>query len=436
VVSRHLAGRGPLGLLVWAALPARLVAAAPEQTETRTPYPGITYERWEDDAVPVRIHVVEVDLSSAEIDLIATAEDQRGVTPSAFAAEVDAVVAINGDYFRPAGFAPAGLARGDSRTWDGSRDDAVSGFLRFHRDAVRTQVRLSPPAQVAEPPEETVGVIAGRPMLVSSGSAESNISCNDAIAMACEPAPRTAVALSEDRNTLWLVVVDGWQAGSGGYTAAELARFLATLLGAHEALLLDGGSASALWLDGALESSPSDGVERPVANHLAVRQGAQPEGLILGVVAEADVMNGPRIPGALVTIDDGRQKTFDGDNLWSFSVRPRWACVTAAADGYRPATQCRQVPSAGEIYASIALQPNSAFIDGGPYEDAGPRDGGPDGGDSPGADAGQDMGPGGCGCRTGSSGSGAPATLLLPLLALALRRPKPPGRRPSPSRKR
>ncbi|HLU65830.1 MAG TPA: phosphodiester glycosidase family protein [Kofleriaceae bacterium] len=409
-----------LGLLVWA-IP-RPAAADPEEMSSETPYPGITYTLWVDADVPARLHVVSVDLSSAEIDLIATAEDQRGLRPSELATAVGAVVAINGDYFNPNGFWPAGLARGQSQTWAGTSDDALSGFIRFHRDFVRTQAVLSPPVEVVDQvPEETVGVVGGRPLLVQSGQPVGTYDCSDLVAMPCEPAPRTAVALSQDRNTLWMIVVDGWQADSFGLSAGQLASFIDGELDAYQALLLDGGSASALWLDGALVSSPSDGVERPVSNHLAVRHGDLADGLILGVVAEGSV-DGPRIPGALVTIDDGRQKTFDGETLWSFSVRPRWACVTATADGYEPGTQCRQVPSGGEIYASIALQPSTgadagpgAPDGGGEQPDAGPR---PDGGDEqPGADAGgpgDDPG-GGCGCRAASPG--APALPLLCLLA-------------------
>jgi hypothetical protein len=264
----------------------------------------------------------------------------------------------------------------------------------------------------------------------------TSFSCGDLVAMPCHLAPRTAVALSQDRKTLWLVVVDGWQSGSSGLTAAQLAAFIGGDLGAHESLMLDGGSASALVLDGALKSSPSDGVERPVANHLAIRHGALPDGLMLGVVAEGAV-TGPRIAGALVTMDDGRQKTYDGENLWSFTVRPRWACVSASAPGYQTATQCRQVPSDGEIYASLALQPEGAGggdagpdqPDAGPMADAAPM---PDAGEVF-ADAGVDPDPrGGCGCLAAGGGRSAPAsTLLLLLAALWLR-----GIRPSRPRNR
>lgn len=408
---------------------------APEVQDTETPYPGITYTVWVDEALPARIHVVAVDLTASSIDLVATAEDQRGKKPSQFAATAGAVVAVNGDYFTPNGFVPAGLARGQSQTWAGSSDDDTSGFLRFHRDVARTQLRISPPTDVVDDvPEQTVGVVGGHPMVVQGGAALSAFDCRDQIAMPCDPAPRTAVAMSSDENTMFIVVVDGWQAGSLGMTARQLGVFVAGKLDAHEALLLDGGSASALWLGGELRSSPSDGVERPVANHLAVRYGELPTGVIQGHVHER-MVGGTRLTGATVTIDDGRSKTYDGTNLWTFNAAPRWTCVTASLEGYHPATECRQVPSADQVYSSIALFPDSDFIDAGPGE----ADGGPepdagdpapeaDGGPAAASDAGIEGKPGiensACGC--GSAGDGGMSVLgFLLVIGLARLRRSP-----------
>ena len=49
----------------------------------------------------------------------------------------------------------------------------------------------------------------------------------------------------------------------------ELAALLVEV-GACTAVNLDGGGSSALWLSGRIVNRPSDLVERPVANHLAV----------------------------------------------------------------------------------------------------------------------------------------------------------------------
>lgn len=388
----------------------RPVMAAPEQTASETPYPGITYTTWSDDALPAHLYAIELDLTSNEIDLLATTEDQKGKTPSAFGAAVAAKVVVNGDYFQARGYVPAGIARGGSETWSIAHDDARSGFVRFHRGVNRIEVDLSPPSELVEElPEETAGAVGGRPMLMRSGALETDFDCEDLEASPCDPAPRTAVGLSADRNTMWLIVVDGWQSGSIGMTAAQVAAF-AKQLGAADALMLDGGSASAMWLTDQVVSSPSDGVERPVANHIAVHTGVPLDGLLLGHVFEKEI-DGPRIAGALVTLDDGRSKTYDGTAVWSFAVRPRWACATATADGYHEATQCREVTEDAEKYASITMIPNDEFIDAGP---GGDDAGGEDAGTSPGADGGTGGGgEGGCGCRQAAPGTGWTAGVFL-----------------------
>jgi MYXO-CTERM domain-containing protein len=402
--------------VLWAiAAWARPVMAEPHEVASETPYPGVTYTTWTDDALPANLYSIELDLTSNEIDLVATAEDQKGVKPSAFAAAVGAKVVINGDYFKPAGFAPAGIARGSTETWSNAHDTDRSGFIRFHRGVTRIEADISPPDELVEElSEEVVGAVGGRPLLMRAGAVESSFDCEDLQAMPCDAAPRTAVALSGDRSTMWLVVVDGWQSGSIGMTASEVAAF-AKQLGAADALMLDGGSASALWLTDAVVSKPSDGVERPVANHIAVKTGVPANGLLLGHVFEKEI-DGPRIAGALVTLDDGFSKTYDGTNVWRFEVRPRWACVTATADGYHEATQCRHVPEDAEKYASITMIPSSEYIDAGP----GGGDAGADAGTTPAADGGPDGdGKGGCGCR--HAGEPAPGAGLFLAVLIVLR---------------
>jgi hypothetical protein len=80
--------------------------------------------------------------------------------------------------------------------------------------------------------------------------------------------PRTTVGWN--REHLLLAVVDGRQTGlSAGMNYAELSRLMRRL-GCTEAMNLDGGGSSTLWLGGQVMNSPSDGRERRVANSLIV----------------------------------------------------------------------------------------------------------------------------------------------------------------------
>ncbi|HEX4935087.1 MAG TPA: phosphodiester glycosidase family protein [Gemmatimonadaceae bacterium] len=83
--------------------------------------------------------------------------------------------------------------------------------------------------------------------------------------------PRSAIALSRDSTRLMLVVVDGRRPWSVGMSLSELADALVSL-GAYQAMNLDGGGSSALWVAGEVVNYPSDPTgERAVGNALVVR---------------------------------------------------------------------------------------------------------------------------------------------------------------------
>ncbi len=78
--------------------------------------------------------------------------------------------------------------------------------------------------------------------------------------------PRTVLGFN--REHCYLVVVDGRQYGlSIGMSYPELAELMLGL-GCTDAINLDGGGSSTLWLLGKVMNSPSDGRERAVANSL------------------------------------------------------------------------------------------------------------------------------------------------------------------------
>ncbi|MBX3160581.1 MAG: phosphodiester glycosidase family protein [Deltaproteobacteria bacterium] len=391
--------------------------AAPARVAQDDPHPGIHRERWE-DGTTARIHLVRVDLTSQEIALYATKESDSGLTPSGYADRIGAQVVINGDSFRVAGYVPRGLAIGDSTAWTNTRDDEHAAVLHLRRIAdgthERTAAAIAPPELVVSPgslPQGTQGAVSGRPLLVRAGAVATSFDCGDPTTLACTRAPRSAVAISEDGNTMWLAVVDGWQSASLGMTAAELAGFLRDR-GAHMAMGLDSGSSSALVVDQTLVSAPSDGTERRVANHLAVKFGALPRGQLVGVVCRDDVIacrndSSLRLPGATVTLDDGRVHTVASDAFYTFAnVTPRLACVTAKKAGFQSKHQCQVVESGSLSYNSVALVEGEDPPGGiGPCVcDASP----PDHGGNHGNDAGrQDDVPPPAGCCGAGGGGGA-----------------------------
>jgi hypothetical protein len=86
--------------------------------------------------------------------------------------------------------------------------------------------------------------------------------------------PRSALGISRDSATVYLVAVDGRQQRSVGMTLEELADAMIAL-GAYEAMNFDGGGSTALVVRDSIVNVPSDtSGERAVGNVVAVTRHA------------------------------------------------------------------------------------------------------------------------------------------------------------------
>lgn len=241
-------------------LTGALASSASARDVWDTPYPGVVHlERTTD--TPWSIHAVLVDLCAPGVRVRASSHEERGQTTSAFAAEVGAAIAVNGDFFRSgAGYDTSGIAVGDGDPWPASGPDDRWMLAAFGLE----RAELLAPMTAFEPwMSESVG---GVPELVVGG-----VPIDDYFGWRfCSVRhPRTALGLSDDRRTLILVTVDGRSSESAGMTCPELADLMAEL-GAHHALNLDGGGSTAMVVGGDVVNRPSDGSERVVGNHLGV----------------------------------------------------------------------------------------------------------------------------------------------------------------------
>ncbi|HEX8944136.1 MAG TPA: phosphodiester glycosidase family protein [Gemmatimonadaceae bacterium] len=82
--------------------------------------------------------------------------------------------------------------------------------------------------------------------------------------------PRTAVGISRDSATLFILAIDGRSQRSVGVTLVGLASMMRQL-GAWQAMNFDGGGSTTMVIDGALVNVPSDSAgERAVGNALMV----------------------------------------------------------------------------------------------------------------------------------------------------------------------
>lgn len=233
------------------------------------PYPGIRHlERVTDKQ---KIHVITADLGRPTIHLRATRRADRGRTVSEFAAAYGCQIAVNGDFFKDA-FATEGLAMGDGEVWAGSSDGTRWGFLAA---GAHQEVSIVLPEIVGTPEAWMKQIVGGYPLLVDEGAAASSVECSSTF---CNRNPRTAVGLSADGRTLFVVVVDGRKSTAVGMSLRELAALFIEL-GAARALNFDGGGSSAMFVqaEGGVQNIPSDGHERDVANHLGIVVDPEPD---------------------------------------------------------------------------------------------------------------------------------------------------------------
>lgn len=218
---------------------------------------------------PNHVTVLRVNLCSAGVRMRATAFDERGQKTSAWASKVGVVAAINGGFFVPGQPTnlDGGIAAGGGLIWPGVSDPKNRGFVAF--GANRLQISGSGEELGAPEPwiEESV---TGDATLVSDSHANYGFG-----SLCPDPYPITAVGVSADRSTLWMVTVDGKKpATSKGFTCAQMSDYLVGL-GADLALKLDGGGSTTMWVkDRGVVNRPSDdGGERTVINHLGILVG-------------------------------------------------------------------------------------------------------------------------------------------------------------------
>ena len=135
--------------------------------------------------------------------------------------------------------------------------------------------RLGDPAvlteQTGEPWNRAVQIVGAGPRLVAGGAVHVTADEEEFPGdIRYGRAPRSAVGVTTGGNILF-AVVDGRQRHSHGLTLTEFAQLL-ILFHARDAVNLDGGGSSALYANGTVLNSPSDGAERAVGSALILQQ--------------------------------------------------------------------------------------------------------------------------------------------------------------------
>jgi hypothetical protein len=174
----------------------------------------------------------------------------------------------------------AGPPRRDGRTpippagfvlsYGGPKPPAVLAGLK-RGDRVRVDTHYAPAESTAEQWAAASDIVGGAGLLARHGRYVDDWTVEKfGPGFAEARHPRTMIGITGDA-VVWLVTVDGRQPGlSSGMTLVEL-RELARRLRLTDALNLDGGGSTTMWVRGTIVNSPSDGAgPRKVSDSLLV----------------------------------------------------------------------------------------------------------------------------------------------------------------------
>ena len=258
----------------------------PKPIDSQDLFEGISYSRIVRDNPSLIYHLIEVDLSAEGLRFFTTPADAiegydfSARTTSDFLEEFDLQLAINGDFFDPwysyspfnyypkigDGVNARGFAVADGQIASEGYAPELSSTLYITTDNQASFTLPNAPIQTA---------ISGNIMLVENG----DYAVTEGNSYLDNRHPRTAIALSEDASTLFLLVVDGRQPNySVGVTMLELATIIIEH-GGYSALNLDGGGSVAMVMENEngdahlLNSAIHTRIpyrERPIANHFGL----------------------------------------------------------------------------------------------------------------------------------------------------------------------
>ncbi len=206
-----------------------------------------------------KINVALVNLTASRGVAVSPA-DRRNVVGS-YASEIGAQVAINGNWFAP--FDGPAVSNGQVY---GGPDHAYTALIGFTEgnDVILQNHRV---VNDTIDPRISNGV-SGHPTLIQNRQIQP-INPDPTF---LNRHPRTIVGVADAGGILLLVTVDGRQPGAAGMTGDESASLMFRL-GAEQALMLDGGGSSTMWIEGLGIVNSPPGPPRPVANELVAFSG-------------------------------------------------------------------------------------------------------------------------------------------------------------------
>lgn len=223
--------------------------------------PGLDYRSfspWPDS----RVHVLRLDLREPGLRLEVSAPAQRGLAMDQRPDSTAAVASFNASFF-DRNFAPRGVTVSQGQVWAPVlAADASPALVCDARQRCRMRF-----ADTAVVPAGAMNAVAGTPWLVRGGQTRTAADDAGCAALCAHAHPRTAVGLVGQGRWLLVVLAEGRRPPVAGVTLAQLSQLMRDL-GADDAINLDGGGSSTLWLQGrvVMARPANEPLERALSN--------------------------------------------------------------------------------------------------------------------------------------------------------------------------
>lgn len=215
-------------------------------------YKKITIKTYERNSTKIYVAFVTLKKNSSIKTALAGETYGKNITDttSNIASSVDAVLAINGDFYgaRNAGYVIRNgqLLRSESQNDD--QEDLViykDGSMKIIKEGDVTAEELLE--------NDAYQVLSFGPALIEDG--EVAVDSSDEVGKAMASNPRTAIGIIDENNYVF-VVSDGRTSESQGLSLKELAEFMQEL-NVTTAYNLDGGGSSTMYFNGQIVNKPT-----------------------------------------------------------------------------------------------------------------------------------------------------------------------------------
>ena len=234
---------------------AEQAAASATTTDTSYSDDNIQVSLTEKTVENTQVYIADITVSSSDYLKTALAQNTYGTNVTAktsvTAAENNAILAVNGDYY---GANSTGYVIRNGVVYrDTVREDSSNGDLAIYKDGsfkIIYEDEISADQLVED---GVVNLLAFGPSLVEDG--EITVDTNSEVGQSMSSNPRTAIGII-DENHYIIVVSDGRTSESEGLSLYQLAEVMKSY-GVKTAYNLDGGGSSTLYFNGQVMNKPT-----------------------------------------------------------------------------------------------------------------------------------------------------------------------------------